>query len=380
MIAPPAEAGQAPEVQLDWVGSLDNAALIISRLHRGEKRLVFCDSRARVEELARGLRGLGVNTQVSHSALSLAERRAAELAFSQGSDCVIVATSTLELGIDVGDLERVIQIDAPATVSAFLQRLGRSGRRAGSTRNCLFLATRRDAFLQTLALLQLWSEGYVEPVTPPPLPLHTLAQQLMGLALQEADPGLTDWRGWLGRMPALTGIPPRKIQALLEHLLASGILHADDGLVGMGEAGERQFGRRHFMALCSVFLSPPLVRVFHGRQELGEVHQSSFIVREQKPAVLTLGGRAWRTRHIDWQRRRAYVEPSDSRGRSRWLGEGRSLSFELCQAIPRVLAREDAPVALSRRAAALLGELREEYAWVEPGKTFLVVQDEGIHW
>src|SRR5690606_6215751 len=141
-----------PDVQVDWVGSIPNAARVISMLHKGEKRLVFVDSRAKVEELAIELRGLGVATYISHSSLSLEERRAAEAAFSEGNDCVIVATSTLELGIDVGDLDRVIQIDAPFTVASFLQRIGRTGRRAGTSRNCLFLATKEPAFLRALAL------------------------------------------------------------------------------------------------------------------------------------------------------------------------------------------------------------------------------------
>src|SRR5690606_19297113 len=140
VINPAAESNVIPDVQVDWVGSLKNAAVVISRLHKGEKRLVFVDSRSKVEELAVELRCLGVATYISHSSLSLEERRAAEEAFSQGNDCVIVSTSTLELGIDVGDLDRVIQIDAPYTVASFLQRIGRTGRRSGSSRNCLFLA------------------------------------------------------------------------------------------------------------------------------------------------------------------------------------------------------------------------------------------------
>src|SRR5690606_16159378 len=103
-----------------YVGSLANAAKIISLLHRGEKRLVFCDSRSRVEQLAVSLRTHGVETFVSHSSLGVDERRQAEEAFSQRQNCVIVATSSLELGLDVGDLDRVIQIDAPGTVSSFL--------------------------------------------------------------------------------------------------------------------------------------------------------------------------------------------------------------------------------------------------------------------
>ena len=88
----------------------------------GEKRLVFCESRQTVEELGQLLRARGVTTFLSHASLSADERRRAEQAFAEARDCVIVSTSTLELGIDVGDLDRVIQIDAPPTVASFLQR------------------------------------------------------------------------------------------------------------------------------------------------------------------------------------------------------------------------------------------------------------------
>ncbi|SCD81406.1 ATP-dependent helicase Lhr and Lhr-like helicase [Streptomyces sp. di188] len=67
------------------------------------------------------------------------------------------APSTLELGIDVGDLDRVIQLDAPARVASFLQRLGRTGRRPGTRRNCLFLALDDEGFLAAAALLLAWS-------------------------------------------------------------------------------------------------------------------------------------------------------------------------------------------------------------------------------
>lgn len=136
----------------------------------GFRGLVFCDSRLRAEELTTGLRRLGVQTWLSHGSLSGELRRQAESAFAQARDCVIVATSTLELGLDVSDLGRVIQIDAQATVSGFLQRLGRSGRRPGSTRNCLLLATYDDGLLRALALLRLWRKGYVEPLQAPPAP------------------------------------------------------------------------------------------------------------------------------------------------------------------------------------------------------------------
>lgn len=360
------------EVELDWVGNLRNAALVISRLHRGEKRLVFCDSRVRVEELAIALRGLGVNTYVSHSCLSLEERQAAEAAFSQGQHCVIVATSTLELGIDVGDLDRVIQSDAPSRVSSFLQRIGRTGRRPGTARNCLFLITKEEAFLPAAALLLLWTEGFVEPIEPPPLPMHLFAQQIMGLALQESGITAADWPTWLGRLPGLATLARGDFQRILDFMLETGVLQTDQGLLGIGRSGERQFGAKHFMDLFSVFVSPPSIKVFHGRQEIGEVHQSTFILKAEGPTVLTHGGRAWVTTYIDWPRRKAYVEPTELRGRSHWRSAGQPLDFALCQAITRVLAREEPPVTFTRRALEHMAELREAFDWVESGKTFLI--------
>jgi ATP-dependent Lhr-like helicase len=123
------------DVTADHVGSLQNAVAVLSRVYRGERRLVFADSRARVEELTDGLRRAGVRTFVSHGSLAADERRQAEAAFASEPDCAIVATSSIELGIDVGDLDRVVQIDAPPSVTAFLQRMGRS--RGGDLRDLL---------------------------------------------------------------------------------------------------------------------------------------------------------------------------------------------------------------------------------------------------
>lgn len=262
VINPPVENNVVPDIQVDWVGSVKNAAIVISRLHRGEKRLVFVDSRSRVEELAIELRAQGVSTYVSHSCLSLEERTSAEEAFSQGSNCVIVATSTLELGIDVGDLDRVIQIDAPFTVSSFLQRIGRTGRRSGTSRNCLFLATKEDAFLRTLALLELWRNGFVEPIIPPPQPLHIYAQQVMALTLQEQGIIAQDIPAWLHGMTGFKSIIPAKLTQSIDYMIHTGILHSDSGILGVGSKGERSFGQKNFMELFSVFTSPPMVKVF----------------------------------------------------------------------------------------------------------------------
>ena len=377
VIAAAGEGASSACAHLDYVGSVRNAAKVVSALHRGEKRLVFCDSRARVEALAAELRQAGTETFVSHSSLGLDERRRSEEAFSQSHDCVIVATSTLELGIDVGDLDRVVQIDAPATVASFLQRLGRTGRRPGTVRNCLFLATSDDGFLRASGLLRLWHDGYVEPVVPPPEPFHIFAQQLLALALQEGRIGRVTWREWLGEMPAFRAMAREHLDDLIEFMLAHGIMHDEEGMMSVGIEGELAFGRRHFMELMSVFTSEPLFSVHHGRTELGLVHPLSFQVRRDGPVVLLLAGRSWQVTHVDWARRVAYVKATAERGRSRWVGQGLPLRFDLCRAIRRVLWEGTVGIDISRRVRTRLDEIQEGFSWVEASGTAIVCDTTG---
>lgn len=378
-----ATATTEADVTLDYAGSLENAAIVISRLHRGEKRLVFCDSRTQVEELAQALRAHDVRTFVSHSSLGVDERRRAEEAFAQGSDCAIVATSTLELGIDVGDLDRIIQIDSPNTVAAFLQRLGRTGRRPGTTRNCLFLATDEDTLLRGAALLRLWDDGFVEPVLPPALPYHVLAQQVMAIILQE-DGGVDRRRigEMLGPWLGAAGIAHAALGQVVNRLLDMGILHVDGPVIMMGPVGEVRYGAKHFLELFSVFNTPPLVTVFHGAEEVGQVHPLSFQRRGDEPALLSLGGRGWRVSHLDWVRKRAWVEPTDYRGKSRWLGGGPPMHHALAQATARVLRGGLPERLLSQRGRSALARLREDFHWIELDATTFVVEppESGGRW
>ncbi|MEV1058735.1 DEAD/DEAH box helicase [Micromonospora chalcea] len=367
-------SGRPPgEVEVDYVGSVHNAAKVLAALHRGEKRLVFCESRALVEELGQRLRGFGVTTFLSHASLSVDERRRAEEAFAQERDCVIVATSTLELGIDVGDLDRVVQIGAPRTVAAFLQRIGRTGRRHGTTRNCLFLALDGDGLLQATALLHLWSQGWVEEVVPPPEPRHIVAQQMLALALQQHRVGDRLWRHeWNDLPPFDSGAEP-----IMRHLVDNGYLDSDSGLLFIGPEAERRYGRRHFMDMLAVFTAPPQFTVISGRAEIGRTDPALLTSRVEGPRLLLLGGRSWRVTHIDWKRHRCFVEPADSGGKALWMTGGlpTGRSYRMVRAMREVLLDADPPVALTGRATDRLVGLREEHtALVHPGGT-VVVQD-----
>ena len=112
------------------------------------------DIRSRAEELPKALQAGGVPVWVQHSPVGIGARDQAELAFENAPDATLVATSSLELGIDIGDLDHIFQFDAPSTVSSLAQRLGRTGRRAGSVPRMIFIA---DA-PEDLLLAEGWLE------------------------------------------------------------------------------------------------------------------------------------------------------------------------------------------------------------------------------
>lgn len=347
------------EVTIDHVGSLENAGTVITRLHRGDKRLVFCDSRSVAERLSSQLRAAGVRTFLSHASLSVAERRQAEAAFAEERDCVIVATSTLELGIDVGDLDRVIQIDSPSSVSSFLQRMGRTGRRAGGRRNCLFLTTGENAFLLALGVTQKWAEAWVEAATAPGAPWHILAQQALALSLEYGELAGHDMQGLLqGAFPELD---PGGIAELLEHLVSQQFLVSDEGVLRVGPQTERTYGRGHYRDLLASFSGSPLLTGRHGAAEVGYV-DPSLLTGEREARLILLSGRSWHVTAVDWAKRIVWLEPAATGGKARWLGSGaRVLSYEICQGIRTVLIQGASPaLTLSRRARAELQSLAED--------------------
>jgi len=179
-------------------------------------------------------------------------------------------------------------------------------------------------------------------------------------------------------MPGFAALPEAEIEAVIDQMLSEDILWEDAGILGMGEAGERTYGWRHYMEVMSVFLTPPLFQVRYGRQELGVVDNSSFLPRSRgEPIVLSLGGRAWALRTVDWRRSIAYVEPTTDTGRTRWRGGGLGLGHDMCQRIRDLLASDDVRDCWSQRARQQLAQTRSEYPWITRDATTVLLEPDG---
>lgn len=382
LVDPPKSPSNAL-AEVDYVGTLPNAAKVIAALHPGKKRLVFADGRGIVEELGQHLRSAGVSTAIVHSSLAAPERQDAERAFADWKEGVIAATSAMELGIDIGDLDCVLQIAAPSTVSAFLQRMGRTGRRPGTRPNCTFLTLERDnarSLLQAAGLLRLWRQGFVEPIQPDRRSYHLLAHQLLALAVQEAGVPVSDWWAWVGAATPFTEIPREDRDAVLTHMLEKTILASEGGRLTLGTEGLRRFGRKHFFELYAVFRSPPVLTVLLGNKELGFIDPLLLLAREGRPLVISLASRSWRVTHVDWDRARCHVEASTQPGRSAWLGEPRLLSKELAESMRTVLLDDVVDPWWTQRAGRAIQGMRDEHAFLRDGLDQLHPRDGDLEW
>lgn len=333
----------------------------------GEKVLAFCRTRADVEEIAAAVAVRGLPAWPHHSALSRETRETSERAFRDARRGVLVATSTLELGIDIGDLDRVVQVDAATTVAGMLQRLGRSGRRPGNAARMTLLPTNPDQLVLIFAVLSLHARGWVEPLVPSWEPFPILAQQLLATLLQTGGLARSEVVARLGANAAFSRIDSNAIEELIASLLDAEILAVTDGTLAFGHAGERQFGYRAFSHLASVFNTPEAVTVTSGSSDVGTLDRW-FVdeMQDRNRGTFLLGGRAWKI--ISWPDDGAVMEvvPAEHAEAPLYTGGGAVLGFEVMQAVRSVLAAEDAAsVELPRstsydeRSQASLNRARE---------------------
>jgi ATP-dependent helicase Lhr and Lhr-like helicase len=240
------------------------------------------------------------------------------------------------------------------------------------------LATTDNALLKAAAIIDLHESGYVEPVAPTPKPYHILAQQLMALALQEKGVGRHTWFEWLEGVPAFTEMDSATIDTMVSWMLGNGVLAEDQGVLWIGRKGEEAYGRRHFLELLSVFTSPPFFTVLHGKEELGYIDERTLLGKTDDERTLILGGRTWTVSEVNWNRRHVFVRPADNAGKAWWPGSGTGASFEVCQAVRRVLAEDRAHPAWSRRAADRVEALRQEKPFSLAASGTVLVTENGV--
>jgi ATP-dependent Lhr-like helicase len=355
---------EVPPVPLEAVMSNDAWALVYDRLATlaGEHRttLVFVNTRRMAERTTRHLaeRLGGAVVAAHHGSLAREQRLTAEQKLKRGELRVLVATASLELGIDIGDVELVCQLGSPRSIAAFLQRVGRAGHQvAGVSKGRLFPSS-RDDLIECAALLDAVRRGELDTLRIPPAPLDVLAQQIV------AEVSSREWQedallALLRRAMPYAVLDDDTYQALLR-MLAEGYTtrHGARGAYLHRDLATRSLrGRRggRLTALTSggtiadnsdyaVLLEPQGLNI-------GTVNED-FAVESLAGDVFQLGNTSYRILKIEAGR----VRVEDAQGMPPsipfWLGEAPGRSDELSFAVARLRGEIDQRLASAESQAA----------------------------
>ena len=287
---------------------------------RGKKCLIFTNSREEAEDVCTVLRaycehnGEPDRFLIHHGNLSASIRESAEeLMRDEASDLSIVATATLELGIDVGRLERAFQIDAPFTVSGFLQRMGRTGRR--DTPPEMWFVMREDQpearaltpetipwkLLQGIALVQLYrEERWVEPPRLDRLPYSLLCHQTLAILASEGELTPAQLATRVLTLTVFRRVSTDDFRELLRFLLSHDYVETTEagGLI-VGLAGERVTNNYKFYA---VFQENIEYTVRCDSQEIG-----TLVAPPPPGEKVAIAGHVWIVEEVDHKRHLLYV-------------------------------------------------------------------------
>ncbi len=338
----------------------------------GKKALVFSNSREETEYVTATLRQIAKARGdedcflIHHGNLSASLREDAErrMKDEEVTRAVTCATVTLELGIDIGRLERVAQMGAPTSVASFLQRLGRTGRRGSPPE--MMMVYREEMplpnaplpeiipweLLRGIALIELYSEErFVEPPSIKKMPLSLAFHQTLSTLASVGEQTARELADRILSLPPLSRLDRETYRALLVSMINNDYLELTEtkGII-VGLAGERIINSYKFYA---VFKDSEDYTVRCDSEEIGTI--------TTPPPVgdrFALAGRVWEVTEIDAQRRLLFVKAVDGKMQVSWPGESGEIHTKVLLAMRRALTSNKEYGYLGENARARLENAR----------------------
>ena len=353
-LAPNRDDDKANEAADERRAMLDAGYEYIYDCVRDKKSIVFSNSREETEYICATLRQIAgkrgeddSKILIHHGNLSASLREEAEMKMRNNEEfAVACATVTMELGIDIGQLERVVQVQAPNTVSSFLQRLGRSGRR-GQPSEMMMVFREEEALpntplpqlipwelIRAIAIIQLYiEERFIEPSQRKKLPYSLLFHQTLSVLASSGELTAKRLAERVLSLPPFVSVTPESYKTLLISMLNNGLIEMTDekGLI-VGLVGERLLKSFKFYA---VFKDSEDFTVRQGSEEIGTI--------TTPPPVgdrFALAGRVWEVEEIDVQRKLIYVHKVDGKMEISWPGDFGEIHTKILKRMKQVLTED----------------------------------------
>ena len=340
---------------------------------KDRKSLVFSNSREQTEYICATLRQIASLRQdderhilIHHGNLSASLREEAEMQMRNDEDLAVTcATVTMELGIDIGRLERVVQIEAPNTVSSFLQRLGRSGRR-GNPPEMMMVFREEDPLpntplpqlipwelLRGIAIIQLYiEERFIEPPQRKQLPFSLLFHQTLSILASSGELTAKRLAQRVLSLPPFEAVSDEDYKTLLVSMLNNDFIEMTEekGLI-VGLSGERLLKSFKFYA---VFKDSEDFTVRCGSDEIGTI--------TTPPPVgdrFALAGRVWEVEELDISHKLVYVKKVEGKMEISWPGDFGEIHTKILRRMKQILVEDTIYPYLKENAVKRLIQARK---------------------
>ena len=352
------------------------ARVISEEIESGVKTLIFVNSRYSAERLKLEFDKLNFPVMVHHGSLGVEERERAEDMFKSGLLRAVIATKTLELGIDIGDIKQVLQYRSPGQVSTFIQRAGRSLHRPGEKSVCKLVSTDPEDFLESVAILRLAEVGGLEGPLIIDNPLDVLAKEILGVALHNQrgkrilkggfqPVSIDDFFKIVSSAAPFSNLSRKIFDTVLDNLADSNLICFEDNVLypssrfwNIWRFKEDEKVKGPSLRFSEFFSMIPKREAFtvieeYGfgkKRKVGEL-DSSFVYRSLSTGmIIRLAGRNWKVVDIDERSYEVIVTHVKEVGEApAWKGEGPPRSREVTREALKVIseALED-PSSLKR--------------------------------
>jgi ATP-dependent Lhr-like helicase len=279
---------------------------------KDNKVLIFPNSRGRAEEVAVKLKKISdrvkghPNYFSHHSSVDREVREYVEY-FAKNNkqhNFCISCTSTLELGIDIGSVDEVVQIDATHSIASLIQRVGRSGRKDGESSNLFLYATSQWTLLQSIACWLLYKESFIEPPEKNENPYDILVHQALSITKGHSEILLEELIKQLKENSAFNLIEQTEIEEILQHLIEIDFLEKLQHEVIIGVDGEKVVNSREFY---SVFKTEENFKVVNAGNTIGEIPFSPQIIEDEN---ILLSAKIWKIKFVDHKAKKIEVIPA----------------------------------------------------------------------
>ncbi|WP_316828589.1 DEAD/DEAH box helicase [Pedobacter miscanthi] len=291
---------------------------------KDSKVLIFPNSRGRAEEVAVKLKKIsgrvkGHTNYFSHHSSVDRELREYIEQFAKTNTrypFAISCTSTLELGIDIGSVEKVVQIDAAHSIASLIQRVGRSGRRDGEKSSLISYATDEWNLTQSLACIELFREDFIEPMHAAEKPYDLLLHQILSIVKQYNGRTIDQLKDLVAVNFAFANISPEEIHYIIKGLLEHEQLEQIGLELIIGVEGERTVNTKDFY---SVFRTDPSFKIIHQDKTIGELPLMSSLQIDEN---ILLAAKIWKIQEIDYRASKVFVIPAKDGKKPIFFGTG----------------------------------------------------------